>query len=478
MENLDVKSLARRSVHGIIALISRNFVLQLISLLASVIIFSVLSKENVGIYTVVIAIQRIISFITDFGIGAALIQRKEIEEDDLVTSFTIQFGVTIFILIGTFLFKDTIGGFFGLSTNAIMLLVALVTTIFLSSFKTIPSILLERKIHFQKLVIPQIVESLVFNVLLIVLVLRGFELTSYTIAFLASSLITVPLYYYVSPWKIRLGIKKRSLVHLKFGIQYQAKNILATVKDDFLTVFLAKILSFVQISEIGFAQRFSFMIFRYVVDSVTKVTFSTYSRLQSDSGQLKTAIEKSLFFVGLIMFPVSFGLMITAPYIIDYFPPWNNKWEGALFSLMFFSLNAIISSLSNILVNVLDATGRVKTTLRLMVLWTTLTWILTPILIIWYGYNGVAIASFLTSLTIVLTVRLVKQVIDFNFIKSIYKPLISALGMVVFTYLGTELFVHDFISLFIVIGFSGTIYGVFVYLLAKNEIYEDIKMLR
>lgn len=478
MESLDVSTLARRSVHGVLALISRNFVLQIISLLASVVIFSLLSKEDVGIYTVVIAIQRIISFVTDFGIGAALIQREHIEEDDLTTSFTIQFTITLFIFVMVFLLRAPIAAFFGLNNDAIMLLLSLVATIFLSSFKTIPSILLERKIHFQKLIVPQIIESLTFNLLLIILVLQGSGLTSYSVAFLVSSVIGIPFYYYVAPWRIHLGIKKTSLVHLKFGIQFQAKNILATVKDDFLTVFLAKILSFVEISYIGFAQRFSFMIFRYVVDSVTRVTFSTYSRIQSDTTQLKTAIEKSLFFVSLLMFPVSLGLIITAPYIIDYFPKWDNKWEGALISLIFFSLNAMISALSNILVNVLDATGRVKTTLRLMVLWTTFTWVLTPILVMWYGYHGVAVASFITSLTIVITIRLVKQVVAFNFLKSVYKPFLSSLVMAVVVYAGVHVFVFNFASLLIVIAVSGLFYALCMYAMAKDELLQDLKMLR
>lgn len=478
MENLDPLTLARRSVHGVVALISRNFALQLISLFASVIIFSLLSKEDIGVYTVVIAVQRIISFITDFGIGAALIQREKIEEADLTTSFTIQFGITLLVFVLIFIFQGQLRSFFGLSYEATLLLLALVATIVVSSFKTIPSILLERKIHFQKLIFPQIVESLTFNSILIALVIQGFELRSYTIAFLVSSLLSVPFYYYVSPWKVRLGIRRRSLEHLKFGIQYQAKNILATVKDDFLTVFLAKILTFVEISYIGFAQRFSFMIFRYVVDSVTKVTFSTYSRIQSDSSQLKTAIEKSLFFVSLIMFPVSVGLIITAPYIIDYFPKWDNKWEGALFALFFFSLNAMVSALSNILVNVLDATGRVKTTLRLMVLWTILTWILTPLFIMWYGYSGVAIAAFVTSLTIVITIRLVKQAVEFNFMKSIYKPLLAVIAMALFTNIATYFFVQNLISLIIVIVFSGVFYSLLIYALAKDELLQDLKMLR
>jgi O-antigen/teichoic acid export membrane protein len=472
MEELDVITLGKKSVQGILALVSRTFILQVIQTAASLIILSILVPSDVGVYTAVIAIQRVISFFTDFGLGAALIQKKEaLTHQDLQTSFTLQAGITLVIFLFVFLVRDEIAEYFRLGPQGEGLLIALVATIFISSFKTIPSILLERKIQFQKLIIPQIVESLVFNLLLIVLTLKGFRLESYTIAFLASSLITVPLYFYISPWKIGIGIDRESLHHLRFGAQFQAKNILATIKDDLLTVILTKFLTFTEIGYIGFGQRIAFMAYRYVVDSVTKVTFSAYSRIQGDHVVMKKAIDKSLFFVSSLMFPVLAGMILTVPYIIHYFVKWQ-KWEPAIFSLIFFCLNAAVSSLSGILINVLDATGRVKTTLNLMVIWTTLTWILTPILIFFMGYNGVALASFFVTLTIVYTVYLVKQKVHFEFLKNTYKPLLCTLLMSIIVFIGSKMIVHDILTLFIVIALGGASYLVTYYFMAKKELFE------
>jgi teichuronic acid exporter len=477
MNQEDIALIKKRSIHGVVALTSRTFILQIISFFAFLVIASVLPPADLGIYTAVTAIQRVISFFTDFGIGAALIQKKEeLTDGDIHTSFTIQFGITLCIFVIIFAARGLIADLFNLPPSGAWLLVSLVFTIFLSSFKTIPSILLERSIRFGKLIIPQVIESLTFNIILIVLVLNKFELESYTYAFLVSALIGVPFYYYVSPWKIGFGINKASLHHLKFGAQFQAKNILATIKDDMLTVIL-KFLSvtYTQIGYIGFAQRLSFFVYRYIVDSVTKVTFSTYSRIQDHAEHLKVAIEKSLFFVSAIMFPLMAGLIIMSPYIIYYFPSWQDKWEPAILSIVFFSLNAMISSLSGILVNVLDATGRVKTTLKLMVLWTLLTWTLTPILIFLYGYNGVALASFVISLTIFVTIHLAKQVVNFNFIKNIKMPAISTCIMSVVVFVLAKLFVTNLVLAFVVSAIGGIIYCGLMYLLAKDEIVNDVR---
>jgi O-antigen/teichoic acid export membrane protein len=476
MEGPDILLLGRQSIKGVLALASRTFFLQLISIGAFLVISTILRPAEIGIYTAVIAIQRIINFFTDFGLGAALIQKKdELTREDLSTSFTIQAGITLFIFIGVFIFRENISSFFRLGTAGQGLLLALVFTVFISSFKTIPSILLERKIKFQRLVIPQIAENFVFNAILITLVLNGMGVTSYTYAFLVSSIVGVPFYYYVSPWKIGIGMNRKSLAHLKFGISFQAKNILATIKDDLLTVILVKFLSFTQIGYIGFAQRIAFLTYRYVVDSVTKVTFSTYSRIQDNKEVLKKAIEKSLFFVSLVMFPILTGIILIAPYVVDLVPKWN-KWEPAIISIIFFCLNAAIASLSGILVNILDATGRVNKTLKLMVLWTILTWLLTPLFIFWFGYNGVAAASFIVGLTIFYTVHLAKKIVEFSFLKSIYKPILSSILMGVVTYIYASSFVSDIITLISAVLIGAASYFVIVYTIGRDEIKSGISL--
>lgn len=475
MDNVDFDVIVKKSIRGVFALVSKTFFLNLVSFAAFLVITSNLPKTEFGVYIVVISIQRVISFFTDFGLGAALIQKKEdLKQRDISTFFTVQAGITLIIFLFVLIFISVIADFFKLNEQGKWLLLVLVFTIFLSSFKAIPSIILERTINFSKLVFPQIVESLAFNFILVALVLNGYGINSFSFAFLISSLIGIPAYYLVAPWKIRIGIDRQSLDSLKYGIRYQAKNILATIKDDLLTVILTRFLTFTEIAYIGFAQRLAFFAYRYLVDSVTKVTFSAYSRAQNDLNFLKKAIEKSLFFVAASMFPALFGLMIVSPYLINFFPNWSNKWEPAIFSIVFFCLNAAVSALSGILVNVLDATGKVKTTLRLMAIWTTLIWTLTPIFIYLYGYNGVSVASFLVTLTIVYTIYLVKKVVDFSFLQSVYKPAAATFLMALLVILGSQIFIRDVLSLIFVILIGAVVYIVSLILFARKELSRDL----
>ncbi len=129
-------------------------------------------------------------------------------------------------------------------------------------------------------------------------------MVSYAWAVLARGLAGVIIIYLLSPWQIGFAFEKQSLKHLlKFGVPYQANTFLAVVKDRLMNVFLWKIIGAQGVGILGWAQKWAQMPLRFIMDSVMKVTFPAYARMQNDRDELKRAIEKTLYFVSLLTFP-------------------------------------------------------------------------------------------------------------------------------------------------------------------------------
>ncbi len=480
MDKVPVASLKKRAVAGVLSLTSRNFILYLISAFAYSILGVYLKRDDFGIYAAVTAVMRITAYFTNFGFGAAIVQKKGyIRNEELTTAFTVQVLITLLIFMFFLINRNFVATFFHLSAGGLGLLLVLIFTIFLSSFKTIPAVLLERDLKFDKVILPQIAENLVFNGILVYLAINNYGITSYTFATLISALVGIPIYFLVSPWKLNLGFSISSLKLLIYGIFFQAKGILATIKDDLLTtvLILTKFLDYSSLGLISWWQKWAFFPFRFIVDSVTQVSFSAYSRLQHDKNLLKEAIEKSIFATSVILFPILGGMMVSASYLIKFIPKYH-QWESGLLTFYFFCLNAGVSSLSNILINALDATGKVTTTLKMMILWTALIWSLTLILVYYWGYNGVAVASFLVTLTIGITVYLVKKVVNFSFIGGFIKPLVGAVTMTAIVYIYDRLFVTNFIFLLSSFVVGVVFYSSFVLILCKNQALEFLNLLK
>ncbi len=474
---MELEEVKNKAIRGIIALGGRTVFLQATNLIAFFLLGIFLSPGAVGIFIAVSALTRIFTLFTDVGLGAALIQKKEsLDKDDLATTFTIQALLVGLVVVAGFFLTPFVSSFANLDKDGIFLYQVLLLTLFISSLKAVPSILLERKLAFEKQVIPQIVEALVFNILVVVLAYKGFGVASYSWAILSSALVGLPIYYLVSPWRVSLGIswpKTKQL--LSYGLAYQGKNVLAVIKDDLLTFFLVRQVGTTGLGYWGWAQRWAYSPFRLIVDSVTKVTFPAYSRIQHEREVLKVGIERSLLAISFVLFPILTTIAFLIGPLIQVIPRYS-KWEPALPSFYLLCAGAAISALSNVLVNTLDATGRVKTTLSLMLVWIVLTWGLTVSLVAKIGFSGIALASFLVTLTIFLTIYLVNRVVRFRFWGSIYKPAVGCLFMAVTLFLEAAILAPGLGTLVVSGAVGGIIYLLVLFLIARQELLVNIRL--
>ncbi len=428
MEEIDIAMVKKRSLTGVVALTSRTFLLQVIAFAATFLLTIFLSPQIFGVFYVVSAIINFLGYFSDIGLAAALIQKKEsLTPEDLSTTFTIQQILVASVVIIALFCSRPISNFYRLDATGLWLFRALVISFFLSSLKTIPSILLERKLDFNKLVIPQILETLGFYVVAVVLAWRGWGITSFTWAVLVRAVVGLVAMYIISPWRISLKLSRdvaRKL--MRFGIPFQLNSFIALLKDDLLTVFLGRVLPFAEIGYIGWAKKWAEVPLRLIMDNVIRVTFPAFSRLQEHKEHLTVAIEKTLFGLAATIFPVSVGLLFFVTPLIHIIPKYG-KWEPAVLSFYLLTFSSLLAGLSTPLTNALNAIGKIKITLGLMIMWTVLTWIFVLPLIHFFGFVGVPMAFVVVSATLFVVVYLVKRFVPFSFWTSIAAPLFAGL---------------------------------------------------
>ncbi len=426
MQELDIASVRAKAVKGIIALTGRTFFIQAIAFGATFLLTVFLNPSVFGVFYVVSACISFLTYFSDIGLAAALIQKKEpLTEDDLVTTFTIQQGLVLTLCIVTFALSGFIRSFYALDENGLWLLRALIVSFFLSSLKTIPSVLLERNLDFNKLVLPQIAETVCFYATAVLLAWMGMGVVSFTWAVIVRAVVGLTVLYMIAPWRIRIGFSKpvaRKL--LKFGLPFQMNSLLALVKDDLMTIFLGKVLTFEQIGYIGWAKKWAEVPLRLIMDSVIRVTFPTFSRLQHDKVLLGKAIEKTMFGLALTIVPISVVLLFFIEPAVSVIPRYA-KWYPALIPFYLFVFTSFVAAFSTPLTNALNSVGKIKITLSLMVFWTAASWILTLLCIPLFGFTGVAVAQVILSLSLILVITLVNRISPFSFIASIRVPVLA-----------------------------------------------------
>ncbi len=473
---ISLETVKQRSVRGVVTLTGRYFVLYGISLVSQGFLGAFLSIVEFGIFGVVSAFVNFLVYFSDIGLAASLIQKKEkATEDDLKTTFTVQ-QLLVFTIIGIILlFSNTIRGWYNLSPQAVYLMYALAFSLFASSVKTIPSVLLERKLEFEKLALASIIENLVYNIVLVVLAWKGMGINSFTIAVLARAVVGVTALYILEPWKPKLGISRTSLHHLlRYGIPYQLNTFLAVLKDDGLALVLGKTLGLSGMGILLWSQKWAQMPLRLFMDTVTKVTFPAFARMQDDKDALARGVTRSLFFISFFVFPSVVGLVLLAPVLIQVIPRYD-KWAPALLPLAIVSVNTLFAAVTTQITNLLNSIGKIKITFMLMIMWTLLSWATIPALAYQFGVVGAASGYAIVGASSIIAIGIAKRHVGFSLMDSIARPLVASIGMGAVLLVARSLLPHTLASVGALVGIGASVYVVLILILVGVSLVDDAK---
>ena len=209
------------------------------------------------------------------------------------------------------------------------------------------------------------------------------------------------------------------------------------------------------------------------MDNVSKVAFPALSRLQDDKEKLRVSVEKSLFFLCFLTFPILVGFSVLASDLVKIIPRYL-KWQPALFALYLYCFNSAWATVSTSMTNLLNAVGKIKTTFKLMVMWLVLTWVVMPVAAVKLGFNGVAIASGIISLSSIVAIFVAKKQVNFDLTSSVVRPLTASFLMGIVIYLAKIPVNNLAVSVVvrILIGFFS--YILFSYLLVGRLLFEDM----
>jgi len=425
----EIDSLRRNTIFSAFSLFFQSGYSAILGFVANLVLTIVLSPAIFGIYITVLSLIALLNYFSDVGLAASLIQKKEITDDDVKTTFTVQQILIILLVILGLSATQFIKNFYQLPSEGVILYWALLASFFISSLKTIPSIFLERKVEFQKIVIVQVIENTLFYIIVSILAYLGFGLMSFVWAVLVRAIVGLILIYSISFWIPRIGVSKSSLKELlSFGLPFQGSSFLALFKDDLIILFLGKVLGFELLGYIGWAKKWAEAPIRIIMDNISRVLFPVIARLQHEPDRVRNVIHKILRYQTLLLAPAMVGLVMVIPSMVAFIPKYS-KWAPAIPIFYIFCVTAFLSSYSTPFINLFNALGKVKISFSFMLFWTITTWICTPLFTHFFGLYGFPITQLILALSSVIVIIKAKQVLDFEILSNIEKPLILAFIM-------------------------------------------------
>ena len=337
---------------------AERYALIALSLAGNILLARLLTPEEIGIYSVAVAVIGIAQILRDFGVGSFLIQERNLTEEHIRTAFGVSLILGGALSVGLFVAAPWVAQFYAEPRLADTMRISALNFVVLP-FSSISLSLLRRDMEFGRIMIVTLVAAVVGFLTTIGLALAGFGPNSMAVGAVATNIVTG-----AGAWLSRRDRKilppslSQWRVVLNFGGQVTASGIVTSVSMDINDLALGKILGFAPVAMISRAQGLMNIFHRDVMSAIRGVTYPAFAKAHRDGTNMEESFVAAVTNVTAIAWPfygfVSlFALEITR---IMFGPQWDEVSRLA----PLFCLAGAIAATSSLVLSAVMAAGRIE----------------------------------------------------------------------------------------------------------------------
>lgn len=355
----------------------------------------ILSPADFGLIAMLAIFLAVAQSLIDSGFSQALIQKStKATEDDFSTVFYINLVVSILLYVFLYILAPSIASFYN-QPELIELSRALFVVVIINAIALVPRTKLLIAIDFKSQSLINSVAMIVSAIVAVYMVHNGFTYWSLIGMTLTKSLINSILLIVFSRWLPKRYFSIASFKTLfSFGYKLLIAGVVARIVQNLYSVVIGRYFNATQVGY--FQQGFNYTeMLSSVISSVTQgVAYPVMTSIQEDKNRLLQLYIKVMGVVTLLTFPIFVGFAAVAEEFVLIFL--GEKWKPVIPILIILSFSRLITPISGLNLNILNARGRsdlfLKADLSKVPMVITALFIALP-----YGIVGVAIAHLITT---------------------------------------------------------------------------------
>ncbi|MDY7020365.1 MAG: lipopolysaccharide biosynthesis protein [Cyanobacteriota bacterium] len=469
-------SIKQKAIQGVVWSVIQNWGSQAGSLLVFLVLARLLTPEAFGLIGLANVFFAFMQIFLEQGFSQALIQRQEVEPEELDTAFWTQVLSGTLLTIISFLLSGFVAGIFD-QPKLIPIIQCFSFLFFLKSLSHVHKAILSRKFAFKVMAIRSLVGIVFGGVVGIIMALRGFGVWSLVSQQFIYEAVEVFIIWSAVDWRPKLRFSSKHLQNLlNFGLNIIALRFLNFFNKRTDNLLIGYFLGEVALGYYLVSFRVLEVMNQLLVSTTRQVALPTFSRLQAEPERFRQAFYKVTLFTSLIAFPTFLGMIVfTKELILTLF---GEQWLPSVRVMQILAFAGILNAISFFNGSVFIAMGKPSWKLRLSFLNAVLNLIACLLAIPW-GITAVAFAYVASSyLGFPVSLWAINKLIHVplkiylkQFLSPIICSLIMVLGIVTTKYLLIET-VDD--KLLILIGtlIGMTIYGCSVKLV-DSQLFDD-----
>lgn len=424
----------------------------------SAILARLLLPRDFGLLGMVVVFSGIIGMFSQLGLGAAIIQRKDIAEEHLSSVFWLNVLTGLILTLLMLVFAPGIAYFYD-EKKLIPITMVLGTRFFISSFGIVQRTLFQKQLEFKKLSVIEIVSMGFAGGIAILLAYRDMGVWSLVIQSIILSTITVVLLWSLSEWRPRFLFQwNRVKELLGFSLNLQGAQLINYFNRNLDNLLIGKFLGSSALGYYDRAYQLMLLPLSNISGVLSRVLFPALSAIQDDLRRVRQVYMQATRYISVVTFPLMLGLLVVAPEFIRVV--FGAKWERSIFLLQVLCIIGMLQSVVTTVAWIYLSQGRTDVQLKWNLFSVTIvaTSFITGVR---WSVEGVAIAYAVASFLLTfpcfyIPFRLIKLpmgVFFRNFILTFTTSL--AMAVIVFGcrfYLKYSLQINDIVTLFSCVG--------------------------
>lgn len=432
-----------------------------------------LSPQEYGVYGIMMIFVTISEQLIDSGFGGALVQKKEISQDDINTLFTSNLLISIVLYLLLFLIAPSFAKFYGLPQLSQYLRV-LGLVVILYALTIVQMTLLQRELRFRKSALITLLATLISVCGAIAASICGYGIWSLIFQSLLMAGLMALFLWTMIRRHIGLKINLQSFKSLwSFGSRLLAANLLQTAYNNISTSIIPKISSMRDSGLFFQANRINGIPVGILQTTIDKAAFPILSKEKNSEELLAKAriLNNSIFAVVLPFFPL-LSIFSSEALYIALGPQWV---DGALY-LQILSWGGVGLLMQTFYRNIIKSQGKTSKILYADILKVVIGLIVLTCAI---PFGTIFLVSGLTMTMFVGTfiyMMIIKK--EFNFkcvsqLSDFIKPMANAIICYVSFYLLHNCLDFHWYNIFLAVGYCFE-YALLAYLLRMRELTQLI----
>jgi O-antigen/teichoic acid export membrane protein len=341
--------------------------LQVSRMAVALVLARLLAPHDWGIAAMVLVFSGFVVVFTDSALGTALIQRRDLDEDDKCTVFWCSVGIGVVLAVTGVVFAGALAHFYR-EPEIRALFAALSIGFFVTALGSTHMALLVREMEFRKLELRQIAATLVGATTGITIALKGFGPWAIVGQQLGEAVTSTVLLWVLTPWRPAAKISFASLSKLGgFAGNVFGENLLYQAGRNLGSLLMGRFLGPSAVGAYALATNVILVPFSRLAGPLQQVFFPAFARMSDDPEQMATVWIRATRLVGLVSIPSLVGVALVAPDFVDVVL--GNRWDRTATVIQILACVGIIQSLQTLNGEVLLALNRAGTLFRFTIVW-------------------------------------------------------------------------------------------------------------